>query len=87
MLDFIKDDYKSHALRFLGEALAWGLSMACSLIMALTVPNPPLIILYCLWITGCSLNLICAYSRKSFGISMNYLGLVIIDLIALFRLV
>ncbi len=47
--------------------------------MALTVPNPPLITLYPVWILGCSMYAWAAYTRKSFGMIANYLLLVTIE--------
>ena len=67
--------------------LAWIISIGCSLVMALTVPNPPLIFLYPTWITGCAMYAWAAYTRRSFGMLANYVLLVTIDIIGLFRLV
>ena len=55
--------------------------------MALTVPNPPLIILYPIWIAGCAIYAGCALSRGSFGMLANYLLLVTIDTVGLARMV
>ena len=84
---WIKDDYKTHPFRFFLEVLAWAISIGCSITMAVTVPNPPLIILYPIWITGCALYAWCAFSRKSFGMLANYLLLVTIDTIGLIRMI
>jgi hypothetical protein len=54
--------------------------------MALTVPNPPLLLLYPIWITGCALYAWAAFSRKSFGMLANYMLLVTIDFIGLIRM-
>ena len=83
---WIKEDYKSSRLRFSLEVLAWALSIGCAIAMALTVPNPPLIVLYPVWITGCAIYAGCAYSRRSFGMLANYLLLVTIDVIGLIRM-
>jgi hypothetical protein len=40
IFNWIKDDYRTHPFRFVVELLAWGLSIGCSIAMALTVPNP-----------------------------------------------
>ena len=56
MLNWIKDDFNSHPIRFVIELLAWAISIGCSITMALTVPNPPLLVLYPIWIAGCSLS-------------------------------
>jgi hypothetical protein len=86
-LKWIKDDYRSHPFRFAIELLAWAISIGCSLTMAVTVPNPPLLILYPIWITGCALYAWASVTRKSFGMLANYLLLVTIDLVGLFRMI
>lgn len=85
--DWIRDDYTSHPFRFVIELLAWILSIGCSLTMAVTVPNPPLVYLYPVWISGCAMYAWAAYSRRSFGMLANYVLLTTIDLIGLFRMV
>lgn len=87
IIDWIKDDYRSHPYRFIIELLAWAISIGCSITMALTVPNPPLLILYPIWILGCSLYAWAAHTRKSFGMLANYLLLTTIDTIGLVRMV
>ncbi len=84
--NWIKEDYKSDRVRFCFEVLAWAISIGCSLTMALTVPNPPLIILYPIWITGCAIYAGCAYSRGSFGMLANYILLTTIDSVGLARM-
>ena len=83
---WIKDDYKTYPVRFVVEIMAWAISIACSVTMALTVPNPPLIYLYPIWICGCAMYGWAAYTRKSFGMIANYLLLVTIDSIGLIRM-
>jgi hypothetical protein len=83
---WIHDDWKSHSLRFVVELLAWAISIGCSITMALTVPNPPLLALYPVWILGCALYLWAAYTRKSFGMVANYFLLTTIDTIGLVRM-
>jgi len=84
--DWIKDDFKSNRIRFVVELFAWAISIGCSLTMALTVPNPPLLALYPVWITGCAMYAWAAWTRKSFGMLANYLLLTTIDTIGLFRM-
>ena len=86
-LEWIKDDYKSNRIRFFIELLAWAISIGCAITMALTVPNPPLLALYPIWIIGCSLYAWAAFTRKSFGMLANYLLLVTIDSVGLIRMV
>ena len=85
-LRWIKDDWESHRIRFLVEILAWIVSIGCSLTMAVTVPNPPLLVLYPIWISGCAMYAWAAYTRRSFGMLANYLLLTTIDTIGLIRM-
>jgi hypothetical protein len=84
---WIKDDYRTHPFRFCVELVAWAISIGCSITMALTVPNPPLLVLYPIWILGCSLYAWAAYTRKSFGMLANYLLLTTIDTVGLIRMI
>ena len=86
-LEWIKDDFMSHPFRFVVEVVAWAISIGCSITMAITVPNPPLLILYPIWIAGCAMYSWAAYTRKSFGMLANYLLLVSIDTIGLVRMI
>lgn len=86
-IQWIRDDFKSHPVRFAIELLAWAISIGCSITMASTVPNPPLLALYPIWITGCSLYAWAAWTRKSFGMLANYLLLTTIDTIGLIRMI
>lgn len=85
--DWIRDDFKSHPFRFFIELLAWCISIGCSITMAATVPNPPLIILYPIWIMGCTMYAWAAFTRQSFGMLANYLLLTAIDTIGLLRMI
>jgi hypothetical protein len=85
-LDWIKDDYSTNRFRFCVELLAWGISIACSITMAVSVPTPPLLTLYPIWIFGCALYAWAAYTRKSFGMLANYMLLVTIDSVGLIRM-
>ncbi len=86
IIDWIRDDYRTHPFRFVVELFAWGISIGCSVTMALTVPNPPLITLYPVWILGCSMYAWAAYTRKSFGMLANYILLTTIDSVGLARM-
>jgi len=85
-LRWIRDDWNSNKFRFIIELLAWAISIGCAIAMALTVPNPPLLVLYPIWITGCALYAWAAYTRKSVGMLANYLLLVTIDIVGLVRM-
>lgn len=83
---WIRNDWRSHPLRFCVELVAWAISLACSVTMAVTVPDAPLLILYPLWISGCAMYSWAAYTRKSFGMLANYILLTSIDTVGLIRL-
>jgi len=85
--DWIKDDWISNRFRFVIELLAWAVSIGCSITMALTVPNPPLLALYPVWIAGCAMYAWAAYTRKSFGMLANYILLTAIDTVGLIRMI
>ena len=84
--DWILEDWKSGKIRFIIEILAWAISVGCAIAMALTVPNPPLLILYPIWIAGCAMYLWSAFTRRSFGMVANYLLLTTVDIIGLIRM-
>ena len=85
--DWIKDDWTSNKFRFVVELLAWAVSIGCSITMALTVPNPPLLALYPVWIAGCAMYAWASYTRKSFGMLANYILLTTIDSVGLIRMI
>jgi hypothetical protein len=85
--DWIRDDWNSNKFRFVIELLAWAISIGCSITMALTVPNPPLLALYPVWIAGCAMYAWASYTRKSFGMLANYILLTTIDTYGLVRMI
>jgi len=84
---WIQDDFKSNRVRFVIELVAWAISVGCSITMALTVPTPPLLALYPVWILGCSLYAWASWTRKSFGMLANYILLTTIDTVGLLRMI
>jgi hypothetical protein len=84
--NWILDDWKSGRVRFIVECVAWAISIGCAIAMAATVPNPPLLILYPIWILGCAMYAWAAVTRKSFGMLANYLLLTTIDIVGLIRM-
>lgn len=86
-LNWIKEDYASHPVRFVLEVLSWAMSIGCAVWMGLTLPNPPFLILYPLFITQCAVFGWAAWTRGSTGMVANYLLLVTIDSIAFVRLI
>jgi hypothetical protein len=85
-IDWIREDWQSYPFRFVIEVLAWAISIGCSIVMAFTVPNPPLLILYPVWILGCAMYAWASYTRKSFGMLANYILLTTIDSVGLIRM-
>jgi hypothetical protein len=79
-------DYREWPFRFVVEIVAWAVSIGCSITMATTVPNPPLLYLYPVWISGCTMYCWAAWTRGSFGMVANYLLLVSIDTVGLIRM-
>lgn len=85
-LAWIREDFASWPFRFFVEIIAWAISIGCSITMAMTVPNPPLLILYPIWIAGCAMYAWSSWTRGSFGMLANYLLLVTIDTVGLIRM-
>jgi hypothetical protein len=85
-IQWIKDDWRSNHIRFIVELLAWATSIGCAITMAVTVPNPPLLVLYPVWISGCAMYAWASYTRKSFGMLANYILLTSIDTFGLIRM-
>ena len=85
-ITWIRDDYRTNPFRFCVELLAWAISIGCSITMAVTVPNPPLLALYPIWISGCAMYAWASFTRQSFGMLANYCLLVTIDSVGLIRM-
>jgi hypothetical protein len=85
-INWIKADWYSNPVRCILEILAWILSIVCSTTMMLTVPNPPFLLLYPLFILQCLIFAWAAWTRRSSGMFANYMLLVSIDGVALLRL-
>lgn len=84
--NWAKNDFNEWPVRFVLEITAWVLSIACAATMAITVPHPPFLILYPLFILQCAIFCWSAWTRRSTGMVANYLLLVTIDSVALIRL-
>ncbi len=87
IINWIREDWQSNPVRCVLEILAWFLSIGCSFTMMLTVPNPPFLILYPLFILQCAIFAWAAWTRRSSGMLANYLLLVSIDSVALARMI
>jgi hypothetical protein len=84
--NWARQDFQVWPSRFVLEITAWFLSIGCAVTMALTLPNPPFLILYPLFIVQCTIFAWAAWTRRSTGMLANYLLLVSIDTVGLARL-
>lgn len=84
--NYIRADWHENPVRCVLEIFAWLLSIGCALTMMLTVPTPPFLILYPLFIIQCAIFAWAARTRGSVGMLANYLLLVTIDSIALVKM-
>jgi hypothetical protein len=84
--NYIREDWRENPARCVLEILAWFMSIGCALTMMLTVPNPPFLILYPIFIAQCVIFAWAARTRGSVGMLANYGLLVTIDTIALVKM-
>jgi hypothetical protein len=87
VIRLLLNDYSSDRLRFFLESFGWLCSVAASVVLASTVQNPPMEIIFCLWLSGSGCYLWAAYSRQSFGMMGNYAFLLMVDSVGLARLI
>ena len=87
IFNWVYEDFNSHPVRFIIEIMIWVLFVFSALVMAFTVPNPPMLFIYPLFIIGCVLSIWAAHSRKSSGTVFTYIILLGIDIIGLIRLI
>jgi len=85
--EWIHEDYTTHPLRFSLELLAWCMSISCTVWMGYTLPNPPFIYLYPLFIVQCGIFAWAAWTRGSTGMIANYILISSIDIIAYIRMI
>jgi hypothetical protein len=83
---YIKKDYQENNIRFFVEVFAWACSVISSIIFALTVPTVPVIPLYIIFLSGCFAACWASWSRGSFGLVINYLFIIAIDLFGMARM-
>jgi hypothetical protein len=86
-LRWIREDYATHPLRFMLELWAWAMSIGCTIWMGYTLPTPPFIYLYPLFMIQCSIFAWAAWTRGSTGMIANYLLIVTIDAVAYIRMI
>jgi len=86
-INWIKQDYRENPVRFCLELLAWFMSIGCTIWMGYTLPNPPFIFLYPMFIVQCSIFGWAAWTRGSTGMVANYLLITTIDIVAITRMI
>lgn len=86
-LEYIRQDYQTHPIRFCLELLAWFMSIGCTIWMGMTLPNPPFIYLYPMFIIQCSIFGWAAWTRGSTGMVANYALITTIDVVAITRMI
>ena len=86
-LNYIRTDYQAYPLRFCLELVAWVMSIGCTILMGVTLPTPPFLLLYPAFIVQCVIFAWAAWTRGSTGMMMNYILISTIDLIAITRMV
>lgn len=84
--DYIREDWNENPTRCVLEIIAWFMSFGTALLMAFTIPNPPFLIIYPLFIVHCMIFAWASKTRGSVGMLANYIIIIIIDIIALIRL-
>lgn len=87
VINWAEKDFRVWPTRFVLEVIAWATSIACSLIMAFTLPHPPFLLLYPMFIAQCAIFAWAAWTRQSLGMLGNYILLISIDVAALIRLI
>jgi hypothetical protein len=78
--DWIKEDWRTHPLRFSLEVACWINNLLIAIIFNTTVPNLPFLLLYPMWIGGSLILSWCCWSRNSFGMLATYLMITIMDM-------
>ena len=86
-INWIKQDYRENPLRFCLELVAWFMSIGCTIWMGYTLPNPPFIFLYPMFIVQCTIFGWAAWTRGSTGMVANYLLITTIDIVAITRMI
>ena len=84
---WVKQDYNEFPLRFCLELLAWFMSIGCTIWMGYTLPTPPFVYLYPLFIVQCGIFAWAAWTRGSTGMIANYILISTIDIIAYVRMI
>lgn len=85
MIEYIKQDFRQHALRASLECIGMCLGVGVSVLLLVTTPAPPMIYAYLGWLTSGVLLGGCSYHRGSFGLATTYALYIILDSWGLLR--
>lgn len=85
-ITWVKQDYHSNSNRFILEAVAWIVSIGCTIAVAVFAPYPPMFWLYPFYIFQCAIFAWSAWTRNSMGMFLNYLLITTIDSIGLIKI-
>lgn len=85
LLDFVRNDFRSHPLRLIAETLAMSFNISVSILLLITTPHPPMIPAYIGWLSATSLLLGCSIHRGSFGLTTMYIVYIGLDGTGLLR--
>ena len=86
-INWVRQDYRENPIRFCLELFAWFMSIGCTIWMGYTLPNPPFIFLYPMFIVQCTIFGWAAWTRGSTGMVANYLLITTIDIVAITRMI
>ena len=85
VLEWIREDYRSHPVRFMIEVSGMIANLMASIILMIDSPTPPMFWAYIFFLTASVLLMSAAFSRKSFGFTAMYFAYLIIDLIGFIK--
>lgn len=77
---WISEDWQQNPFRFCLEVVCWINSLATAIIINVTVPDLPFLLLYPLWISGTLAYAWCAWSRGSFGMLATFMMIASMDM-------
>lgn len=86
MIDVFLRDWQHNKLRACFELIGMLFALGVSVLMAMTVPNPPMFYAYLGWLISAVLLCGCSWHRGSVGLTITYGGFLIIDGVGFCRL-
>ena len=87
IVKYVIHDYNTNRIRLVSEIVGMICGVAAAILLAMTAPDPQLLICYCFWLCGSSILFACAISRGSTGLALSYAMYFIIDVVGFTRTV